>query len=101
VWAIPTPPYFMAKKILSVDPEPGEPYAKTCCSKFRIVCHDDDEDTLYFDTKDGILTMIQTWFLPDEDDEEGSYANIKQFNKERRGIHTAQIKKKGRWVTAK
>ena len=51
----------MSRAILSIDPEPGEPYAKTCCSKYRIVCHDDAEDTLYFETKDGLLSMIQTW----------------------------------------
>ena len=85
----------MSRAILSVDPEPGEAYAKTCCSKYRIVCHDDAEDTLYFETKDELLSMIQTWDL------EEPYANVKEFNKERRGIHMAQMKKKGRWVTAK
>ena len=81
--------------ILSRDPEPGEPYAKTCCSKYRIVCHDDDcEETLYFETRKQLQSMCMNW----GDD---GYDGIKDFNKQRRDIHTAQMKKKGRWVTAK
>ena len=84
----------MSRAILSIDPEPGEPYAKTCCSKYRIVCHDDAEDTLYFETRKELESMCSNW------DEDG-YDGVKEFNKERRGIHTAQMKKKGRWVKAK
>lgn len=61
--------------------------------KFRIICHDDPfEETIYYDSRGALLGSIQTWFGED------GYRSIAEFNKERRGIHSAQIKKKGRWV---
>ena len=82
-------------RILSRDPDEGDDYAKTPHSKYRIVCHDDDcEDTLYFETKGDLERMCVHWI-------EDGYYDIKDFNKQRRHIHTAQMKRKGRWVTCK
>ena len=81
-------------RILSRDPDKDDDYAKTPRSKYRIVCHDDDcEETLYFETRKELESMCCNW------DEDGYYG-IKDFNKQRRDKHTAQMKKNGRWVKA-
>ena len=63
--------------------------------KYRIICHDDpSEDILYYSSRDELIDNIQEWF--DGLTRDG-YATIQEFNKERRGINSAQIKKNGRW----
>lgn len=86
---------YNGRKVMSVDPDEDSEYAKTQHSRYRIVCLDDPfEETLYFDTKLGLVLMCQGW------DEDG-YETIKDFNKYRRGIHSAQMKRNGKWITAK
>jgi len=63
-------------------------------SKYRIICHDDpSEDILYYEGISKLLWNIGDWFGGGD-----GYASIREFNKERRGIHSAQVKKNGRWV---
>jgi len=62
--------------------------------KYRIICHDDpSEDILYYEGRSNLIWNIADWF----GDGDG-YGSIREFNKERRGIHSAQIKNRGRWV---
>ena len=67
--------------------------------KYRIICLDDkEEETLHFNNRDGVISMIREWFCSMTQD---GYSSIAQFNKERLGIHRIQVKKNGRWVKAK
>lgn len=65
--------------------------------KYRIVCNDDPfEETLYFENKARLESVIENWFGNGD-----GYPSVKCFNGERMGIHTAQIKKSGRWIELK
>ena len=62
--------------------------------KYRIVCHDDpSEDILYYESRSEVM-----WSIGDGFGNGIGYGSIREFNKEKRGIHSIQTKKNGRWV---
>ena len=65
--------------------------------KYRIICNDDPfEKPLYMKNRASLLFCIQNWF----GDSDG-YSTPRDFNKERMGIHSAQIKRGGKWIKLK
>jgi len=62
--------------------------------KYRIICIDDPfENEIHFESLSALLYCIGDWF----GDGDG-YGSVREFNRERKGIHSAQVKKNGRWV---
>lgn len=62
--------------------------------KYRIICIDDpSEDEIQCESLSRLLSCIANWF----GDGDG-YGSAREFNKERMGIHIAQVKKNGRWL---
>jgi hypothetical protein len=62
-------------------------------ANYRIICHDDPfEETLLFSSLPELESCVADWFGGE------GYSSVREFNKERRGIHSAQVKKNGRWM---
>ena len=80
-------------KIVSKDPPEGDAYARTKTSRYRIVSYCDDFfDTLYFETKHLLESMIFDWEL------DYPIRDLREFGMRHGGTYTVQARKNGRWV---
>jgi len=85
-----------ALRIVSKDPPEGDANAKTKKSRYRIVSYCDDFfDTLYFESKHLLESMIFDWEL------DHPIRDIREFILRHGDIYTVQAKKNGRWVKLK
>jgi hypothetical protein len=83
-------------QIVSKDPPEGDANARTKKSRYRIVSYCDDFfDTLYFESKDLLESMIFDWEL------DYPIKDVREFTQRHGDSYTVQVRKNGRWVRLK